>query len=315
MRIRITSPDLTGKLDGTNKRQLLDYLPIGEPADVTVVPIAYWGDYQFNSELWNIKGPVVLIDYVEFGWDASSKENRFGTGMSRHFGHLANDQWMQFDDWVRDFKPRLTFKRELQACHQTETMLPIEYLCYLPIPPIQSRAEFEARPFATFSCFGYSHPMRMHLHADMIRGIADRGMDVITDWCQLENLPPATSTRHISIYSPYWSRKPMAELLKWQMQSKISVSLFGAGRKSFRSSEAPVGSIMAMPTDGLAHSYPWDESNSIQLRPEMVIEGLLWALSDPALYDIYVAGQENIRRYECATYVRDYVLPQIARIL
>lgn len=314
MKLKLYNADAT-RADGTNTSQLFNFLPLVEAGeDIAIVGVSYMPQFVFNPELLKLKR-YILIDYVEFGWDAGSKENRFGHLLPHEFGHLDSIEWVAFNMWVAENPPLLTFKRELQQRHRTETMIPIEYLCYLPIPPIQTKAEFDARPFASFHCFGYSHPSRIHLHADMIRGIADKGLDVITDWCQLENLPATTGQRHISIYSTWWSRKPIAEVMKWQQQSKISVSLMGAGKKSFRDSEAPVGSIMAMPENDLAYSYPWDKSNSIQLIQYEKTGSLLAWLEFKNLYDIYLAGQENIERYRSEVYVQNYVLPNIQKVL
>lgn len=321
MKIHILSADETGKIDGTNQRQLFDFLPTTPSTldcDCVLVPVSYFPDFKFNPALYAIKKPVILVDYVEFCWDAGERENRFSTGMTKDFPHLNSDEWTQFEDWLNDHPPTLTFKRELQKRHCYPGMIPIEYLCYLPIPPIQSKAEFDARPFDWFNVFGYSHPDRVRLHGETFIAMGSRGLNVISDWSQFENLPqPIPPKSVISIYSPWWVRQPMSVVIKWQQQAKISVSMFGAGKKSFRDAEAPVGAILARPEDNLAWSYPWTAVNSVVLddREELnsLIEANLWNLID--IYEKYVACQENLRNYECQAYVNNYVMPAIERVL
>jgi hypothetical protein len=72
---------------------------------------------------------------------------------------------------------------------------------------------------------------------------------------------------------------------------------------------------MALQRDDLAWSYPWDDTNSIGLTPEMDFFSLLEATKRTDLYDLYCASDANMRKYESVAYARDYVLPEIQKVL
>lgn len=319
MKVFIQSPDASLRIDGTVQKFLLDFFPervaAQEQADVVLVPISLFADYQFNDKLDRIHKPWVMIDYLEYEWCASAEPDTHLLGQNtRSCKWLQSPDWFKLCDWSAAHPPLAYFKRELRAKDRTETVLPVEFPCFNPAPPLQSRQEFDDRPLEVFFSWGYSHPARANLHADIFRGMATHGLEIISEWDQRP--PDGSRGTWASIYSPWYARKPIETVLEWQQKAKLSVSLPGAGVKCFRSSESPVGSIMALQMDNLAWSFPWnDNENCIRLLPKDEFRELQFAANRRDLYEIYLASQENIDRYRSARYVSEYILPSIGRLI
>lgn len=320
MKLIIQSADANDNIDPTIREHLLAYLPcVGSltDADAVIIPISYHPNFQFNESLNKLDRKTIVFDYLEFGWDAGDKENRLGRGIDRPwFSHLESDEWTKLDKWARENPAALTFKRELFEKDRSDSMIPCEWPCRLPVPPLQSEEEFSARPFETFHCFGYSHPSRPRLHGDMFHAMADKGINVLDSFDEYRGQSFNHDRIWISVYTPYYRRKPIEEVMEWQSRAKISVSLPGAGVKCFRHSEAPVGSIMALPSDSLAWAFPWvSGENCVRLDANNLFVCLEAWTKYNHLYDIYVASQENIDRYRSQRYAIEYVLPAIEAVL
>jgi hypothetical protein len=315
MRIAILSPDATGKIDGTVHSQILDHLPgvttILHGADLVIVPVSYFPDIQFNPRLNEIKQPWVLMDFMEYGsaWDQVDT-HIFGRNKA---SILQTAGWNRFDDWVNANPPKLIFKRELLAKDACSTIKPIEFLCYLDRHPIQAREEYNARPLDVSFIWGFSSAMRPRLHGDIFKGMSTHGIGVISDWDQFHphfchNPPSRTwATCHI----PWYARKPIADVMWMNERSKIGVSCFGNGLKSFRSSEMR-STIMAMPEDNLEWSYPWIHGeNCLRFRDGHEFSDLMDFTSRDDLYDIYLKCQENLENYRIDKYIPNYILPNL----
>lgn len=319
MKIAIVSADARGRVDNTVMNGLLAFLPSivsAADADVILTPVSWYADFQFNTELLKVRKPICVVDFVEFCWDwDQEKSNLFGTGMTRAYGHLASDEYAKLDDWVRDHPPVLQFKRELLARDRTHRVRPIGFPCRIPAPPIQTRAEFAARPIEVFSSWGLSHPSRQRLHGDIFRNAHEKGIHVIDSW---EDDHKWERRNWVSIYSPYWRRKLMDEVMRWQGRAKISVSLPGAGIVCFRSAEAPVNSIMALHNDNLAWPHKWQHGiNCFRLAPGhefSCLEAIARSTEPDQLYDIYRASQETIDRYR-ERMAREYMVSAIHECL
>lgn len=317
-RIHVLSPDATGARDGTVQAGLLDHLPnqVGSvlEADVIVVPISFLATYKFNEALHGLKKPYVLIDFLEFGWDAGDKNNILGSGMTQQFGHLNNSEYAKLDQWVWDHPPRLTFKRELFKRDVSPTMLPVEFPCQMEIPLIQSKEEFDKRPLDIFFPWGFSHPSRPRLHGDIFRNAHVGAYTFVDHW---DDLGHVVGNLWASIHTPWMRRHPISEVMRWNQRAKISVSLWGAGKKCFRHTmEAPVGSIMALPSDNLAWSFEWDHGmNCIRLDEKHEIDSLMNATTRQDLYEIYKNGQCTVARYCSRRYVDEYIMTEIQRVL
>jgi len=289
----IISPDIQGQVDGSVQKHILAHLP---ELPVDIVPISWFPNFHFTPPKTS---KYVLIDFME-----------------PHEPRMAYDS---FWEWVSQNPPVLTFRRELAASERSETLVPIEWTCHLPIPDAVSKAEFDSRPIELLFNWGYSNPSRPKLHGDIFReGMAKHGINVLSEWEQYkETMLNQSSYRlnlWLSIFTPHWKRRPMAEILPFIQKSKITVALPGNGKKTFRHSEC-VGTIMSTHSDSLAWAYPWTKENSIQLIPEFEFQSLLEATKRTDLYDLYVSCDSNMRKYEEHAYVRDYVLKEIEKVL
>lgn len=317
MNFKILYSDANGCTDGVTHDQLMRHIPTGgdTPILLSVCAPNYKFNHDLNSQLAGKK--YIHIDYLEWGWQWDFKErNTIGDSPCYPCGQDSNHEWGTLHSFIRDNPPVLTFQRELRREDAASNVIPIDFLCTNPSPKLDTRDEFNNRPYDVFSSWGYSHPNRARVHGDIFHAMGGRGINVIDGYDKLGgNSHHVPARTWLSIFTPHWVRKPMSEVIKYQAQSKISLSLYGAGAKCFRDAEAPVGSIMAHQTHWLARSYEWDDTNSVKLTEFKEVDDLLRALENPNLYDIYVAGQENIDRYRIHRYLPDYVLANVARVL
>jgi hypothetical protein len=324
MKIFVQSPDARGQIDGSVQSHLLAHLPdqVSSPHDsnVCVIPISFFADYKFNPKLNDIPAgkPIVIIDFTEAEWcffNEKTETHRFGYNTRENRWFNAN--WYPFDDWARCRQPILYFKRELLAAHVADRILPVEWPCYLSDAPVQSEEEWNRRPLEVFFNWGYSNPVRPKLHGDIFHAM-NNGIGVISEASQfdgfIQNHPAARAW--MSVFTPWYSRVKITDLLTFQRQAKLSVSLPGAGVKCFRHAESPCESIMALQEDALAWSYPWEHGvNCVRLRNGHEFEDLDAATQRPDLYDIYRKSQETIAHYRGPTYAREYVLARIEAAL
>lgn len=321
MKLSVVSSSEDGWIDQSISDGILKLLPIvgAHEADAVIVPVSYREKFCFNQRLLEIKGRIIVIDYTEFGWEAGTKQNVLGSGAIRTFGHLDSEQWGMLDQWAAGAPIIAHFKRELLRRDASDVLMPVEYLCRLPIPPRQSREEFTRRPMEVFSSWGLSNPVRQVLHGDIFKNAHTSGIHVVDAWDQDQHFDgrtwdskwPVDGKVWATIHCPHYNRKPMNEVMRWQHRAKLSVSLPGSGVKCFRSAEAPIGSIMALQEDDVAWTYDWvDGENCIRLARGKEFESLLDATRRD-LYDIYCRAQETIARYQPRNYVADYILPAI----
>lgn len=317
-KIHILSSNTGNDIDPTVTRTLLDFLPRRvssiSDADIVIVPVSWQSGFRFNEALRGLNKKYALLDFLEYGWNwPDGQDNLLGYGNLAKCGFLNTPEYAKLDDWVGQNKPALYFKRELYEAQRTKTILPVEWLVYLPAKPLHSKEEFDKRAFAVFNCFGLSNPSRMRLHGEIFMGAHDAGINVIDSWSREQNIEKCN---WFSIYSPWQARRPIEDVYRIQRRAKISVSLFGAGEKSFRDSESCVGSILARPYDSLAWSYPWNHGeNCIRLRQDHLFEDLLAATRLDGLYGVYVECQRNAENYRSENYVKNYIQPQLEAVL
>lgn len=323
MKFSILSAHESGEIDGTVSANLLNRLPnltTVHDSNVVIVPVSWYSDYKFNKALTSINKPYVLVDFMELGldWDPLSGRDghKWGTN-SADFNRLSTPRWMRLDAHCRDNPPLLTFCRELLEREQSDRLLPVSFPCVVPIPGIQTKEEFDARPLEAFLFWGLSHESRPRLHGDIFRNSYWSGYEVISQFDHWNGFFSEPRQRTwASIHAPHWDRKPMADVQHFIHRSKISISLPGAGALCFRDCEVAAGSIPAYWNSGIARSYPWEaEKNCILLTPGEEWQDLQDATQQDNLYELYVSAQENIRKYEAQTYVDNYIVPNIAKHL
>lgn len=314
MKLFVISHDASGAINPVIWDTLLRFLPLTgseKDADAVVVPVCNQENYKFNTALLNVRKPVVLMDYTEYGWDAGDKPNVLGTGAFRNFPTLNTEEWEKLDTWICTRPPALHFKRELFQRDVNPHLLPIEFPCRIPAPPIQTKAEFDARPIEVFHFWGLSNPARQAWHGNVFIEAHDYGIHVVDGWDQDG---PFVVRTWATIHTPWYNRKPIEEVMRWNCHSKFSISLAGAGQKCFRHSESPVGSIMSTPSDILAWSFPWEEGYNCAalICP---CEDILAQYGLRSLYDIYLESQKNIENYRSKTYIDSYIIPSIGERL
>jgi hypothetical protein len=282
----IVSPDAAGQIDGSVAKNILAYLP---NLPVGIVPISWFPNFVFKQP---VVGKYVLIDFME--------------------PHFPNGEYAKFFLW-KDFDnpPILTFRRELDKRAVSPVVKPIEWPCYLH-PPERSKGEqFDSRPLEVLYFWGYSNPLRPKLHGEIFsEGMTKHGIEVISQW----DMPIKGSKIWSSIYTPYFYRKPMFEVVENMQMAKITISMPGNGQKTFRDTEC-VGTLMAIQKSDTVYSYPWDETNSIQLEPGNEFNSLLEATRRSDLYDLYCACDDQMRKYEAQRYTKEYVLAEIQKVL
>ena len=317
MKIFIQSPDASNRIDDNITRMILPYLDVTQDAaaaDVTLIPVSFLTGFKFNPALERIAGKTCIIDLMEYEWLENKEEvgtHLFGVNTSL-CRWLKTPDWQRFCDWVKANPPCVYFKRELRKVDETEKILPIEFPCVNQEFPLQNKHAFDSRRFEVFYSWGYSHPSRPLLHAEIFKQMASGGPDVISDW---NHIAYGGFGKRVwaSIYAPHYSRKPIDDVVLFQSQAKISVSLPGAGVKCFRHSESPVNSVMALHYDDLAWSFPWVHGlNCVRMEPGAEIRDLNEALADADLWNIYLESQVNIGKYRAESYAADYLMPAIA---
>lgn len=320
MKLHVLSPCATGKIDGTVKHQIIDRLPnqvsLSE-ADVVVVPVSYFPRITISDDILSLNKPYILLDYCEYGPTWDEKETiLWGKNHSAATDYQDVD-WRCFDDWVNYNPPILTFKRELLQKNACSTIKPLEFICHLEPYPIQTREQYDARPLECSFTWGYSHESRPRLHGDIFKAMATHSLGVISDWDQFHphfsNNPPARTWA--TIHVPWYARKPIADVMWLNERSKIGVSCYGRGLKSFRSSEMR-STIHALPEDNLAWSFPWVHGqNCLKFRNGHEFEDLEQFTHRDDLYEIYCASEANLDHYRPHRYIQEYLLPAIQEVL
>lgn len=313
----IVSPDKKGNIDGVVYSIIKDI-----NSSIPLVPITILSDYEFNPEL-NKLDKYILFDFCEYGWDWDRKETHiFGANTNKFKDKFNGNEWHKFDEFVKNNPAIIYFKRELLIKDYLDSFLhdaiePIEFPCFQPSYPIVTKEEFDKRPIEVFFSWGHSHEARRILHGEIFINAAKKGYGVVDNFTHFNESIRDYEKVWASIYSPYFARIDMPTLLNIQGQSKLSVSLPGAGVKCFRNAESPINSVMVMQEDDLVWSYDWiDGVNCIKIpKNGNAIETIEQALQRDDLYDIYVEGVKTCEKYMLNNYVKNYIEKTIEKYL
>lgn len=318
MRLHLLSPDARGAIDPTIYRTLLSFLPNHSlsDADLVLVPISLMHKYAFNDSLVRMRKRWVLLDFLEFGWNVSDRTHLIGRGELSNYGHFSTQAYAEFERWVDDNPPVMTFKRELMQQDVSTVLRPIPLIGrWLPMPAVQSKEVFLRRPIEVFFTWGLSHPSRPAFHGKIFMNAHDLGyrvLDNLNDWDRWEG------KTWVAAHVPHYRRHRMEEVMQWQQHAKVSVCLPGAGRVCFRHMEAPVGSIIAMVRDGIAWPHPWrDGENCMLLDEGNEFESLVKRLKETSpdtLYQMYAECQKTAARYSGQSLVNDYIVPTLQEL-
>lgn len=201
-------------------------------------------------------------------------------------------------------------------------------------PHIDTREEYNARPIDIFFSWGYSNESRPRLMGELLRQAGKFGAHFCLTADDLNRSLEEKRERIFALlFTPHYRRIHISDLMKWQQRSKVSISMFGAGRKCFRCAEASYNSLMAQQApNSLQWSYPWepgdncihlpnqatDAAHEIYVSEEIQsVSNLYGALrvNQGSLYDIYLKCVENSKNYRNEQYAREYLLPKLRKAL
>lgn len=257
----------------------------------------------------------VVVDYIENGWDYEFEETLVVGDNTERFTFLEKG-WDKIHELIKYNPPKLYFKRELLEKDRTDKITPIEYPNWQPDYPLQLREEFNARPISTLNYWGRSHESRLIFHGEIWKNAARKGYAVCDNiytfnhFMQDEKNP----NKWVTLNIPHYARIDISELMKINALSKTSVSLPGCGIKCFRSTgESIVSSVMVLPEDDLAYSYPLvHNQNCIKFKRNSIdgvsrewdiIGAIETALNNDNLYDIYLEGKKIADFYRIDNYI------------
>jgi len=286
------------------------------PTDMPIVLVSRVDDFVFNEELLSLD-KYILVNFFEMGWDFDWNDggHLFGAGRSHYLKMFLSEEWKKFDDFVKNNPPMLTFQRELHKADFNGNVYPIEYPNLTNKYEIQSRTEFNSRPISCFFYWGRSNEIRVQTHGDIWKGASRHNYSVCDNvYYFKEFMTNEQGKKYISLWIPHYGRIDINHLLVINNQSKLSLSLPGAGIKCFRSTgESCVNSVMVCLDDELAWSYPFEHGvNCIKINPnESVVECIEKAMQREDLYEIYSRGMDTADKYRVENYINDYLLPKI----
>jgi len=145
----IVSPDLEGRMDGSALR-IANHIK----SSVPLIPMTRIEGFKFNPALLNLD-KYVLLDYSELWWNSENTDTHlFGKNTNDFPEIFKGDEWKKFDDFVREKPPLVYFKRELLNKDRSDFVHPLDYPCWVEVPPIQTRDEYNARPLSVFFYWG-----------------------------------------------------------------------------------------------------------------------------------------------------------------
>lgn len=302
-----------------------------QSADVTIVPITLFDWYRFNEDQLSqlIGKRWILMDYCEFGWDWDQntsylwgQSDESHSMLSHHRFKIqseANDSYRKFDEFVRNNPPILTFQRELLQRDRNERRVPIEYTHWVREYGNDTKEEFLKRKLEVSYNWSRSHEDRLTVHAAIFRYASSFGYDVISEFSHVERAlhENVNTPKWLSVHVPHYARIDVHDVQNYIRMSKVTIVMPGCGNKCFRHGEVCCDAIMAMPENNLAWSYPWHMGNSIPMHHNDLfsIKYIIDDLNSEDLYEIYANAMENGRNYRYDTYIRRWIIGNIARVI
>ena len=283
-------------------------------SEIPIVLVSRVENFEFNLSL-NELDKYILIDFVELGWQWNQKVGHlWGVNTSYFEDVFPGDEWKKFDEFVANKPPLLTFQRELLKKDAKPDLLPIEYPCWQPKYHVQSEDEFNKRQLELFFYWGFSHPCRKRFQGEANLHSLKEDITIIDNIFYYQNFLQENHRHYWGcMHIPHFARLPINQILEINGNSKLSLSLPGAGVKCFRSTgESPVNSVMVMQEDELAWSYPWvHNENCIRSIVGREIDAIHNNLQRQDLYEIYLNGMENCDKYRLHNYIPNYIQKHI----
>lgn len=282
----------------------------------SVVMVNWVENFVFNDALLGLKD-YALICFCEYGydWDMDKSGSHIWGVNSEKFPRYYNNEWVKFDNWVKENPFKILLKRELLKQDVSDTVQPIEYPSILTEYPLQTEEEFNNRSVEVTQYWGRSNEERIRIHGEIWLHAYNKGFQPCDNLYYVNHyLSEEKGRKWITMWIPHYARIDVSELMKINSTSKLSLSWAGAGFKCFRTAEAPLNSIMVMHKNNYAWGYLWDDTNCILVEPKKEIEGIENALKNPNLYEIYKKGVANSENYLVNNYIKNYIEPLINSI-
>lgn len=276
-------------------------------SEVPLVLVTRREDFVFNEELLKLD-KYVLIDMVEYGWDWDLKKS--GThffGVNTHkFPQLDTEEYRKFDDFVKNNKPKVYFKRELliEDVNHSNGIYSISYPYYFDIFDVQEKEHFDRRPIELNHYFGRSSEYRMIFQGNANIHCSNTGIELCDNIYYLQGFLNEHPKRlWNSVHIPHFARLDIMEIMNVNQHSKLSLSMSGCGSRCFRDAEASSNSIMVLRRDGVAFPFEWiDGINCIMYDGHNPIPAIESALKREDLYEIYKNGVNNSYNYQIAKF-------------
>lgn len=302
--------DRKGRTDGPAFQMLQQ---VNSP--LPIVLMARTPSYKFNEELLSID-KYILVEMSEHGWDWNFTDTHVWGKNTDQFPHFDTEHYKQFDEFVSKNPPILTFTRELLKKDVTETHIPIDYPSWYTVNEPVSEKEYNNRLLSSFFFWGRSHEARVKLHGRMWIEASEKGFSICDNLAFFDKfLMNEEGKKIVSVHLPYYHRFDIKELLAVNNMSKTSVALPGAGVKTFRHVESSYNSVMIKWADELSWSYPWvGGDNCITTYEGHEIKDIAYS-AERNLYEIYKAGIANCKNYQIDLYIKNYIEPNIQKIL
>lgn len=308
-----------------------------DDCDVVIMPLTYQDNYVFDHDLMEAVQrsgkKIVIVDFVEYGWDVLVPDHIFGVNTNDWTGKFQNQEYYKLDEFIyrNSGSVALYFKRELPTDSNLSypfKVLPVEYPGVSTLPnysPEQTFEEFNNRPIDVMMTWGLSNPSRPILHGEFVKQSALNGQHLVSSLDHVSVCQARGDKRMVvMVHIPDFARIPIQILLHLQSLAKVSISCNGAGFKCFRSAESAYNSVMALQENNLEWSYPWiDGINSISLPnretgtlidEHKAYDRIMHYLNKPhQLYGMYVHGINNWKKYEVNNYA-NYILTEIKKV-
>jgi hypothetical protein len=271
-----------------------------------IVLVSWVEDYVFNDALLELKD-YVLLCMCEYGWDKEiTYSHIWGVNTGTGYGSYRGEEWLKFDNWVKNNPPKLMLKRELLKKDVSDKVQPIEYPTIVNEIPMQTEEEFNSRPINVFQYWGRSNEERIRIHSEIWLHGYNKGFQPCDNLYYINQyLSQESGEKWISLWIPHWARIDTNNLMQINNMSKLSLSWMGSGFKCFRTGEAPTCSIMVMHSKAKEYAWSWDwnETNCILVEPNDEINGIEKALKRTDLYQVYKNGVENSKKYMLPSYI------------
>lgn len=272
-----------------------------------IVIITRTDDFVFNEELLGLD-KYVIADFSEHGWDAAFSNGTplFGKNFEYYKDHFKGDGYKKFNQFVSDRQPLLYMKRELLKRDATNFYQPIEYCGWFNVPFL-SEEEFNAKPLEVFFNWGLSNPVRPKLHGNIWSGSHQLGYTVGDNIQNLSKFLKEESNprKWLTVNTPHYARYDVKEIISINSMAKLSVCMWGAGRKCFRTTgESPLNAAMILPEDDMAYQYEWKSGfNCIKIQQnELIIDAINEATKRKDLYEVYKNGYATSEKYRVDNY-------------